>query len=204
MPRITADSVPEHVAQQEAAVIAAAVRLFSERGSAAVGIGDIAREVGLARSSLYRYFPDKAHIVAAWFRVTVGPLIDESADIAAEPGPAPDRVQRWVEAQFRYLTAPAHVPMLLASSELQSLPDDVRAEIGSGHQQLYSPLRSMIEEALGQATPDGDNDSGRDAGIVTMLVASLVGGAAEQVRRGADVAAVSAELRRAVRALIDA
>jgi AraC-like DNA-binding protein len=46
VPRINADSVAEHVAQQEAAVLDAAVRLFVERGYRQVGLADIAAEVG--------------------------------------------------------------------------------------------------------------------------------------------------------------
>ena len=33
-----------------------------------MSMGEIAAEVGLARNSLYRYFPDKAHILLEWFR----------------------------------------------------------------------------------------------------------------------------------------
>src|SRR6478736_2506991 len=100
MPRIAADSVQEHVARQEAAVIEAAIRLFNERGVRDVTLGDIAKEVGLARNSLYRYFPDKAHILAAWFRTTIAPLVAESNEIANEDAPVADRLERWVDAQF--------------------------------------------------------------------------------------------------------
>ena len=64
MPKITGDSIAEHVAAQEAAVIAATVSLFAERGAGNVTIADIAAEVGLARTSVYRYFPTKGAIVA--------------------------------------------------------------------------------------------------------------------------------------------
>ncbi len=50
MPRIKADNIAEHVAQQRAAVLDAAVRLFVERGFSEVGLADIAAEVGLARN----------------------------------------------------------------------------------------------------------------------------------------------------------
>ena len=52
MPRIKADTIADHVAQQRAAVLDAAVRLFTERGYAEVSLGDVAAEVGLARNSL--------------------------------------------------------------------------------------------------------------------------------------------------------
>ena len=195
MPRIAADSVHEHVARQEAAVIEAAVRLFNERGVRDVNLGDIAKEVGLARNSLYRYFPDKAHILAAWFRVTIAPLVEQCSMIAASDDPPADRIARWVDAQFDYLTAPDHAAMLMASNEMTDLPDDVRAELGAGHRELYSSLAAVLAEAFG-----GHSD--RHLDIVTMLVASLVRSAAEQVRAGADLDAVRAELGRATAALI--
>ena len=71
MPRIKADTIADHVAQQRAAVLDAAVRLFTERGYAEVSLGDVAAEVGLARNSLYRYVPDKLHLLVEWYRRTV-------------------------------------------------------------------------------------------------------------------------------------
>ena len=44
MPRIKADNIAEHVAQQRAAVLDAAVRLFVERGFSEVGLADVAAE----------------------------------------------------------------------------------------------------------------------------------------------------------------
>ena len=76
MPRIAADNIAEHVANQQAAVLDAAVRLFTASGYHDVSLGDIASEVGLARNSLYRYFPDKAHLLLAWFRVVVPETIE--------------------------------------------------------------------------------------------------------------------------------
>lgn len=56
------------LARQEQAVFDAAIALFTDRGYGAVTLADIAAEVGLARNSLYRYFPDKAAILLRWYR----------------------------------------------------------------------------------------------------------------------------------------
>jgi AcrR family transcriptional regulator len=197
MPRITAASVPEHVARQEAAVIEAAIRLFAERGVADVSMGDIAGEVGLARNSLYRYFPDKAHILAAWFRDTIAPLVELCTTIAAADATAADRLASWIDAQFGYLTDTRHAAMLLASSEMTTMPEDVRAEIGAGHREMYGSLAAILGEAFAEE-PD------RDVPVVTMLIAALVRTAAEQVNGGADVASVQRELHRAARAMLAA
>lgn len=168
--------------------MAAAIRLFTERGVAEVSLADIAREVGLARNSLYRYFPDKAHILAAWFRTTIAPLVAESEAIAASDAPVDLRLARWVDAQLDYLVAPDHAAMLLASTEMDRLPDDVRTERGAGHRELYSSLASIIGKDLKAAR--------RDTTVVSLLIAALVRGAAEQIRAGAAPKTVRGELRR--------
>jgi AcrR family transcriptional regulator len=195
MPKIAADSVQEHVARQEAAVIEAAIRLFNERGVRDVALADIAKEVGLARNSLYRYFPDTAHILAAWFRTTIAPLVAESNEISLDETPVADRLGRWVDAQFSYLTDPDHAAMLMASNAMTDLPDDVRAELGAGHRELYASLATILRDAFAER-PD------RNLDVVTMLIAAMVRSGAEQVRGGAEASAVRAELRRSTWAMV--
>lgn len=197
MPRIAADTVAEHVALQEAAVVDAAARLFGERGVARVSLADIAAEVGLKRNSLYRYFPDKGHLLAAWFRVELAPLQEQSAAIAESDEPAPTRLHRWLELQLDYLTAPEHQAMTDAFAESASLSDEVRADIGRGHQELYATLGRILDDAGPGAEPG--------AGTVmvdTMLVAGALRSAAELVIGGSDRALVMARLDDLAHALL--
>lgn len=177
MPRIAAETVAEHVAQQEAAVVAAAATLFSERGVSRVGMADIAAAVGLKRNSLYRYFPDKGHLLAAWFRTELAPLQEQSDAIAAADAPADERLRRWLELQLDYLTAPEHQAMTDAFAESASLSDEVRDDIGRGHRELYATLGSILADASGSQ----DTTS-----IDTLLVAGGLRSAAELVIGGAE------------------
>ena len=177
MPRIAADTVAEHVAQQEAAVVAAAARLFGERGVARVGMADIAAEVGLKRNSLYRYFPDKGHLLAAWFRVELAPLQEQSEVIARADEPAAVRLRRWLELQLDYLTAPEHQAMTDAFAESAALSDEVREDIGRGHRELYATLGSILADAAG---------STEHVGTDALLVAGALRSAAELVISGGD------------------
>jgi AcrR family transcriptional regulator len=197
VPRITADTVAEHIAQQEAAVIAAASRLFAERGVSQVSLATIASEVGLARNSLYRYFPDKGHILAAWFRAELAPLQEVSDAIAAQDRPADERLDAWLGLHLDYLTAPEHQAMMSAATELSNLTDDVRADIAEGHRDLYATLGVIVGELVATAEPP------RDARVVTMLVTGLLRSAADLVvAGGADRALVRAELLRTARAAV--
>ena len=65
MPRIEAPTLAEHHAQRRAAIVAAAVDLLGREGIGAVTPAAVASGSGLARSSLYQYFPSTAALVAA-------------------------------------------------------------------------------------------------------------------------------------------
>ena len=196
MPRIAADTVAEHVQQQEAAVVRAAAQLFAERGVNDVSLGDIAAEVGLARNSLYRYFPDKAHIFAAWFRTELEPLQQLSEAIATGGGPASERLDRWLMLHLDYLVAPEHQAMMAAVTESASLAEVVRDQVGEGHRDLYATLATIVGELA--PAEDGAGPP-HDVRVVTMLIAGLLRSAADLVISGADHGTVAAELRRVSR-----
>jgi AcrR family transcriptional regulator len=197
VPKIAADTVAEHVVQQEAAVIAAATRLFAERGVAQVSMATIAAEVGLARNSLYRYFPDKGHILAAWFHAELAPLQEASTAIATADQPANERLEAWLSLHLGYLTAPEHQAMMSAVTEMSTLTEDVRADIAAGHRDLYATLGVIVADLLQDAEPP------RDVRVVSMLVAGLLRSAADLViTSGVDADLVRAELLRAAGATV--
>lgn len=200
MPRISAGSVPEHVARQEAAVIEAAARLFAARGVGDVTLGDIAAEVGLARNSLYRYFPDKGHLLAAWFRRELAPLKEAGDAVAVGDGRPVDRLDRWVQLQLDYLTAPEHKAMFELVNEVGALPPDVRAELADGHQVLYASLGTIVADGLREHSPQ--EPPLQRVPVIATLVAGLLRSAADLIRNGHDPAAVRAEVRRASHALV--
>ncbi len=200
-------------------MIAAAVRLFVERGVREVSLTDIAAEVGLARNSLYRYFPDKPHILAAWFRSQIVALI-ETGNTIAEGNESPSgRLDKWIAFQLEYLATPAHQAMIGAIDEMQSLPDETRREIGARHHELYASLERIVSAVIVTASPEStplesgsetENDDAsdgrarRDTWVITMLLTGLLGSAAELIRNGSDRELVTAELLRATAGTVGA
>ena len=153
-------------------------------------MGDIAAEVGLARNSLYRYFPGKDHIFAAWFRAELGPLQLRSEEIAADPAPPTERLERWVTLHLDYMVAPEHQAMMAAVAERPELNDSLLTEVGAGHEELYRTLGVVVDEL---ATASGER---RDRRVVTMLIAGMIRSAAQLIVAGADRRTVERELRR--------
>ncbi|MBO9522378.1 MAG: TetR/AcrR family transcriptional regulator [Nocardioidaceae bacterium] len=191
MPRINAATIAEHVAQQEAAVIEAARRLFDARGFRQVSLSDIAAEVGLGRTSLYRYFPTKAHLVQGWFEQAMTPLVERSRAAVDAPGTDAERLEAWLDVQLAFLLEDEHTALVAASLESEDLPDDVRERLGARHRELYATVSPLL------AGPAGDDPA--LVRVRTVLVAGLVRSAADLVRAGADRAGVRAELGRSAR-----
>ena len=197
MPRIQADSVAEHVAQQEAAVFDAALRLFAERGYAAVTLADVAAEVGLARSSLYRYFPDKAHILLRWFRTELPAQVERATALLTGDGPARARIQAWVDDQLDYARQPEHDLIVALAEATGDLEPEERAELADSHRQVLAPLDAALVEA---GLTDAD-----ERGAVADLVGGLVIAAGQrEARLGAADPGVRAQVGRALDGLLGA
>ena len=195
MPRIQADSVAEHVARQEAAVFDAALRLFVERGYAGVSLGDIAAEVGLARNSLYRYFPDKAHILLRWFRAELPAQVDRATEVLGGDGPPRARIEAWVDDQLDYARQPEHDLIVALAEAAGDLEPDERAELADSHRQVLAPLDATLVEA---GVTDAD-----ERGAVADLIGGLVIAAGQrEARLGAADPEVRTQVARALDGLL--
>lgn len=88
---------PDQKEQRRADVLAAARRLLVAGGVPAVGLSAIAREVGLAKSNLYRYFGSREEILLALLSDEVSAWLDEF-ERAAAPLRGSDDVDRVAHA----------------------------------------------------------------------------------------------------------
>lgn len=193
MPRIKADTVAEHVAQQRASVLDAAVRLFAERGYSEVGIGDIATEVGLARSSLYRYVPDKSHLLVEWFRRAAPETIASWQAATVGEDPASVRLQRWAHAYLAWTRTPEHGLIAPLTEALPGFDDDTRAEVAALHRSMMAVVAAVVADA---DVPADQVDT------VVDLLAGLVLGAARAEASGVARDPIRRRLDAAVEAIL--
>lgn len=72
-------SAPRRQRRKEARpteIIAAAVKLFSERGFAATRLEDVAEAAGISKAAIYLYFDSKADLFKAMVRAYAAPRVD--------------------------------------------------------------------------------------------------------------------------------
>src|SRR5690606_17872687 len=66
MPRVIGGSIEAHRREARARVFAAFARLMYERGYDAITLADIAEAAGMARTSMYNYYPSKEALLIAY------------------------------------------------------------------------------------------------------------------------------------------
>jgi AcrR family transcriptional regulator len=78
-------------------ILEAAVSVLRRFGPEKATVVDVARTLGVTHGSVYRYFPSKAAlrdaVVSQWLETMMPPL----EAVAAEKGPAPARLRRWLD-----------------------------------------------------------------------------------------------------------
>ena len=120
MPKINAASIEEHVSRQKELLLDEASKLFRRKGFRATDMADIANAMGLARNSLYRYFPNKDHILVACVKRDMLPVL---RDFEALDQKFPDplaRILAWLDLSIDFATAPSHASMQLITEVQES------------------------------------------------------------------------------------
>lgn len=84
--RRAARAAPE---EREAHIVEAALEVFSEHGFAAARLDDIAARAGVAKGTLYLYFPDKETLFERMLQSFAAPILAQLARLAEEESVPP-------------------------------------------------------------------------------------------------------------------
>ncbi len=145
MPRISAPTLAEHRVAQREALLRAASEIIVADGVAAITPKAVGARAGIARSSVYDYFPSGEDLLVA---VAINAFDDWARDMAAAlEGVAPGRarLRRYVEATMEMTADGGH---RLASALRQAdLSPRHTEEITALHRSLLAPLLAVLTEA---------------------------------------------------------
>ena len=145
------------VSARRAELVAAAARLFSERGYHGTSMRDLGEALGLQRGSLYAHIVSKEDLLFD--------VVDEGAErflargraAADAPAPARERLRTFLAGHIE--TAIEHLDSATVFlNEWRYLSDGKRAEIEAKRDRYEGLLRSIVEEgiAAGEFRPDAD------------------------------------------------
>lgn len=192
MPRIQAASVADHRARQRAALLDAAYDLLAEGGAAEVTFAAIARRTGLARNSVYKYFPNRHELLTEVVRQAAPRWTARIHSAIAAAGDAPEaRIAAYVTAQLEMVRDGEH-RIARAAADPQDAAA-LRAGAAEAHRALLTPLTTALAD-LSDPTPLR----------TAHLLQGLVNAATTALESGDDYPAVSATTVRLTLAALSA
>jgi TetR/AcrR family fatty acid metabolism transcriptional regulator len=188
-------------------LLAAAVRVFAEKGYHAARVGDIAEEAGVAYGLLYHYFRSKDEVLETIFRTTWSNMLATVESIAETGGPAREQLRRVTEVILRtWRRDPDLVRVLVRevtrSPQLQRQVDEISAalqslqaivergqEAGEFRADIDARLASVVwygalEEiltgwVLGRLADDDDAIAEAERAVVTIVADGIVNSRAD-------------------------
>ncbi|MDJ0952917.1 MAG: TetR/AcrR family transcriptional regulator [Acidimicrobiia bacterium] len=189
MPKIKAATIDEHKEQTRAALLDAGARLFVRSGLAGTSIGTLADDAGIARTTVYEYFPNKEAVLADLIDERLPPIVDQILEDLPE-GPPANRLAEILQRSFTMVMRhPVEATLLFRIS--RELPKPERDAAWS----VFDPIRLEMVRVCREGIAAGEF-SGMDARSLGTIVADhLVGGIDEISVRGDIESGVVAESR---------
>jgi len=194
MPKISAASIEEHIRVQNGRILDAARQLFSANGYRDTDMGDIAKAMGLARNSLYRYYSNKDYILAAVLQRDMAPYVERTRMLTDEISNPRERIDAWLDLQMELVTGPCHATIKMLG------------DMGEASQELRQELSALHEaprEALKKAVTQLMTGTGRDVQAVCALISGMVQAAGTLAMESNLTESISRELKSSVGRILD-
>lgn len=130
---------------REDEILAAAARIFREKGYHATSVRDIAESVGLLKGSLYHYIRSKEELLVRLFDGALEDTVRELEAIAAREVSAAERLREMVAAYVLSLTANLDAVGLYLR-EWRALPPPDLARLRARRRAMRALFESVIAE----------------------------------------------------------
>jgi AcrR family transcriptional regulator len=149
-PKTRHDAISEFRCAQ---ILAAARKVFAEKGFRDATMDQIAEAAGVAKGTLYSYFPSKRDVYAAELSRGGAELLELTRKVVASPGDLPARIRMFIRARLEYLDS--HLEFFqIYQSEFGNLTHP--AWVSESFRQAYSEQLRLLEQMLAEAAAQGE------------------------------------------------
>jgi TetR/AcrR family transcriptional regulator len=152
-------------------IMNATLELFSKYGIMKTTLSDIAKKVGMAKSSLYYYYPSKNSIIECTARWIIGEYIADVKDTLASESSPPDRIRKFIFFHFNWITG-YYKDFHLVLDEVFSVLPLIIKEIGGD---FLDGIHSLILEVVNDGIDQGFFEVNHPSEFVYMVLFSLRG-----------------------------
>ncbi len=146
VPRLWNETIEAHRRAVRDAILDTAWALVTEHGLTSVTMSQIAKETGIGRATLYKYFPDVEAVLLAWHERHVTGHLEYLAGLRDQAGDAAERLEAVLEAYALISHHRGH-----HGTELAPLLHRDE-QVARAQQQL----QDMIRDLLTESTETGD------------------------------------------------
>ena len=133
-------------------IIDAALAVFDERGLSGARLDDIAQRAGIAKGTIYLYFPNKEELFREVIRHTLIDRLDAARvelEAMGDDVSAPEQLRRYAEGWWAFLTTPAYQAVYrLVIGELHRFPDVAAFYAEEVVTRAHGLVRSIIERGI--------------------------------------------------------
>jgi TetR/AcrR family transcriptional regulator, cholesterol catabolism regulator len=175
-------------------IIAAAARVFAERGFHGATTQDIADVLGIRQASLYYYFASKEAALELVCLKGVEGFFEAAKAIAAGPGSARNRLARLIDSHLSPLLDRSDFVKVFLN-ERQHLPTESRRRIGKWSR----GLERIFEDVLKEGVRKGEFRSDMDTRLTALAILGMANAVASWYRKEeVPIERISAEFARLV------
>ncbi|WP_366916565.1 TetR/AcrR family transcriptional regulator [Streptomyces sp.] len=167
VPKIWSQTIAAHRDAVREATLDATAALIAEHGLTGVSMSQIAKESGIGRATLYKYFPDLESILVAWHERQIGAHLHQLAQVgaAARPDARLREVLRAYAGLSRRQSHGTDLASLLHRSE----------HIAQAYSHLNDFLTDLIAEAAGRGEVRDDVPPGELAAYCLHALTAAAG-----------------------------
>ncbi|WP_433380661.1 TetR/AcrR family transcriptional regulator [Actinoplanes sp. CA-142083] len=164
MPKLWDATIESHRQAVHQAILDVGAALVRAHGPAAVTMSQIAKDAGIGRATLYKYFPDVASIVTAWQEQQIAQHLDQLA-AANEEGQDPATRLKAVLIAYARAVHAHHDDQLFALVHRSE-------QAGHAQERLHSFLAGLIAEATTTRAVRTDAEPGQLANYCLFALAA--------------------------------
>lgn len=146
MPSNPSPRVREKRERRRAEILHAALGAFRENGYHTTTLDDIAERIGVRKTALYHYFPDKEALLYACHQESLAELERLMAEAAACCEGAAERLEYLIREHVRVMTETLEGSPL--AFEVPALSADRRAEVVAARDAYEHELRSLVARGI--------------------------------------------------------
>ncbi|KAA2244033.1 TetR/AcrR family transcriptional regulator [Salinarimonas soli] len=152
-----------------AEIIEAGLAEFAEKGFAATRLDDVAARAGIAKGTIYRYFPSKEALFEAALISRVAPMLDGVEAVLADyPGSSADLLRLLLERVHRELVdSDARILMRVIIAEGSRFPAIAEAH----YTHSIAKGRAILERIVARGVAKGEFRPGAAADLPMVVIA---------------------------------